>query len=57
VGDLAAMTTQDKEFSLEFSRRKLLAAAGIGGVCSASPIIDTSMSGLGHKQHSRTATF
>jgi hypothetical protein len=33
------MTTQDKEFSLEFSRRKLLAAAGIGGGAVLAPYV------------------
>jgi Calcineurin-like phosphoesterase/Purple acid Phosphatase, N-terminal domain len=35
------MTTQDKEFSLELSRRKLLAAAGIGSVALAPYVIGT----------------
>ena len=34
-----AMTTQDKRFSLELSRRKLLAAAGIGGAAAFAPNI------------------
>jgi phosphodiesterase/alkaline phosphatase D-like protein len=33
------MTTQDKEFSLELSRRKLLAAAGIGGSVVLAPYV------------------
>jgi len=33
------MTTQDKEFSLELSRRKLLAAAGIGGSVALAPYV------------------
>ena len=33
------MTTQDKRFSLELSRRKLLAAAGIGGAAAFAPNI------------------
>jgi hypothetical protein len=33
------MTTQDKEFSLELSRRKLLAAAGIGGSMVLAPFV------------------
>ena len=35
------MTTQDKEFSLELSRRKLLGAAGIGSVALAPYVIGT----------------
>jgi hypothetical protein len=33
------MTTPDKEFSLELSRRKLLAAAGIGGSVVLAPYL------------------
>src|SRR6516164_5766204 len=33
------MATQDNEFSLQFSRRKLLAAAGIGGGAVLAPYI------------------
>jgi hypothetical protein len=33
------MTTQDKEFNLELSRRKLLAAAGIGGSVALAPYV------------------
>jgi phosphodiesterase/alkaline phosphatase D-like protein len=33
------MTTQDKEFSFELSRRRLLAAAGIGGSMVLAPYI------------------
>ena len=33
------MTTQDKEFNLEFSRRRLLAAAGIGGGAALAPYV------------------
>ena len=33
------MTTQDKEFSLELSRRKLLAAAGMGGSVVLAPFV------------------
>jgi hypothetical protein len=36
------MITQDKEFSIELSRRKLLAAAGIGGSVVLAPfVLDT----------------
>src|SRR5262249_3038781 len=33
------MTTQDKQFSLELSRRNLLAAAGIGGGVVLAPYV------------------
>ena len=33
------MTTQEKEFNLEFSRRRLLAAAGIGGGAALAPYV------------------
>jgi hypothetical protein len=33
------MTTQEKEFNLELSRRKLLAAAGIGGSVVLAPYV------------------
>ena len=36
VVGLGAMITRDSEFSLELSRRKLFAAAGIGGVAVAA---------------------
>ena len=39
----SAMTTQDSQFSLELSRRKLLAAAGIAAV--AAPLIGTEEAG------------
>jgi Purple acid Phosphatase, N-terminal domain len=35
------MTTQDSEFNFELSRRKLLAAAGIGGAVVAASFIRT----------------
>src|SRR6202042_3505537 len=37
--NLTAMTAPDAEFNLELSRRKLLAAAGFGGVAMAASLI------------------
>ena len=53
--NLAAMTTQDSEFNLELSRRKLLAAAGIGGgaVVAASLIGTGDARGRAHPHADR----
>ena len=44
------MTTQDSQFSLELSRRKLLAAAGIAAV--AAPLIGTEEAGAARAERS-----